>query len=356
MAVSETITVTLHADAPHAMGEPVDVPRRIGHLRIGEAIGVGGSGAVYHGFDEALQRRVAVKVLLQRVPPGVDPSACDLIAGVRTAAGLRHPNIVGVYQIELHERVPIIVMEHVDGPSLAQMLAQRSRCAPALARRLMRGIAAGVAALHEQQLIHRDVKPANVLFDRSGEPHVCDFGLACATHRPGAALDSGQRIAGTPLYMAPETFEGVVSAQSDVYGLGIMLFEMLAGGPPFRGDSITALQTAHQQRELPYEQLSNLRLDPAWQETLERATNKQRILRYKTATHFLRALEALPAPGASELSLQDEVARWVLETMRPGGAAAGARQAGPTAQNTFDLLRARAAKKRDGRSEPPSDE
>lgn len=366
--MQETMTVMLshHAGGPPA--DAVEVPRRVGSVRLGELLGQGAAGAVFAGYDEALHRKVAVKLLHRRRGGENDPATLELLSGIRAAASIKHANIITVHAVELAAGLPVIVMEYVDGVSMRDLLRRSGPLDAELALYLLRQLAAAVEALHSAGVVHRDLKPANILFDHDGAAHVCDFGLACdfdlASFRSGAT-----GIAGSPLYMAPEMFDGHVSPQGDVYALGVMLFESLAGRPPFAAETISEMRALHERAEIPFEQLA-LRggVDEAVCEVVRRATHKTRILRYKSAGHMLRALEPLSRAGRDEalrlrvaeivaaIPLADGPAGEADATEGGADATAGADRppgradlmSGPDA-TVFDLVARRAAAKRQTR-------
>ncbi|MCP4247116.1 MAG: serine/threonine protein kinase [bacterium] len=265
------------------------IPRTLGPVRLIEEIGRGGMGVVYRGWDEVLRRAVAVKLLLGAVPSEEDPHFEQFLAGARAEAALRHPNIVAVHTAGSVDGLPYLVMDHIDGPTLRavwQPFKETGDAPCAAAIKVICDIASAVAALHERGVVHRDLKPSNVLFDRDGQLFVTDFGLAAL----GAGADRPLSTAGTPTYMSPDAFAGRASPQTDVYALGIILFELLAGQPPFRGDPNTLTQQ-HAAVPLPQSDLAD-RVPPEVMEIVERAAHKNDIFRYKSADHFHRALRS----------------------------------------------------------------
>ncbi|TWT46268.1 Serine/threonine-protein kinase PrkC [Phycisphaerae bacterium RAS1] len=341
--MQETVTVMLSTTGDEPVSG-VEVPRRIGHVKLGDLLGEGTSGVVYAGYDELLARRVAVKLLRPTAEQLRRDGGHGLVDGVRAAAGIKHPNIVGVHSVEIVNGIPVIVMEFVDGVSLRGLLQKGGPLDAPLTLYVMRMIAAGIDALHAAQVVHRDIKPANVLFDREGAVHVCDFGLACETAGPGQTAGA-DRVAGSPLYMAPEAFTGVVSPQSDVYSLGVMLFEMLAARPPFEADSMHQMRQEHETRPAPMEWLREKHTAEPLVEVCERALHKQRIMRYKTAGHFLRALLDA-APPMNDAAHRQKIAELVCA----GGAAPRQAAGDAPAATTFDLISRRAKEKRDSKS------
>ncbi len=350
MPLLETQTVMLTLAAGESP-RPVEIPLRVESVRIGAKLGEGAAGAVFVGYDESLARRVAVK-LLHRAAGAGSAAREELISGVRAAAGLRHPNVVTVHSVGTVGELAYIVMELVEGVSLRQWLAGSPPGAP-LALHMMRSLADAVAVLHDQSIVHRDLKPANVLYDRRGEVRLCDFGLACPVSGFGAP--GAIAVAGTPLYMAPELFEGQASFASDVYALGVILFELLCGAPPFTAETLTDLKRQHQYREVPLEPLSARGLPAELCEVVVRALHKQRMLRFKTAAHLLRALQALslPVPAAEHArrALAERV-EGILGGQPPPPADSNT---APGMQTTFDLLARRAEQKRAARGDTSAD-
>jgi serine/threonine protein kinase len=344
MNMQETMTVMLstgHGSEPEA----VEVPLRVGSVKLGNLLGEGAGGAVFAGYDEALNRKVAVKVLHRRRGATHAAAMVELAKGVRSAARIKHPNIVTIHAVERASEMPVIVMEFVDGISLRELLLRSGALDLSLAMYVTRSVVSAVAALHEIGVIHRDLKPANVLFDRVGEVRVCDFGLACEFDA-AAYKGRAEEIGGSPLYMAPEMFDGHVSPQSDVYALGVILFEVLIGSPPFSAQSISELKTCHQVREPPLWQLERLPVSEELAEIVGRALHKQRFLRYKTAEHLLRALEEVEVPERRDETLRLRIAELVSARQEPGEGREADSGEPPPARTTFDLITRRAREKR----------
>jgi len=339
----ETVTIlvsTVHGGEPEAL----EVPRRVGNVKLGELLGEGGGGVVFAGFDEVLGRKVAVKLLHRRRGHPDDPALIELANGVRAAASIKHAAIVTVYEVEMVGDLPVIVMEFIDGVSLRELLKRADGLDLSVAMYVMKSVTSAVAALHEANIVHRDLKPGNILFDRDGGAHVCDFGLAIQYDltRPAPGATS---IGGSPLYMAPETFEGHVSPQSDVYALGILLFELLCGQPPFLAETISEVHALHVAGAAPLQRLENRGLPQEVIEIVRRALHKQRYLRFKTAGHMLRALEEVPVAEQREEFLRQRIAQIVTGGPARSESSADATPRTP-ARTTFDLISQRAAQKR----------
>ncbi len=268
---------------------------QIGQYRLLDRIGEGGMGAVFRGEDTMLQRQVAIKVLrpeLARQQALVDRFRTEAVALAR----LNHPNIATVYGLLQQDGQYYMVLEYVDGQTLEAILARRGRLPWSEAVSLARDTLAALDHAHGMGVVHRDLKPANLMVTRTGQLKVMDFGIArlAGTSRH---TEYG-RIVGTPLYMSPEQLRGEeVDGRSDVYSLGVVLYELLTGREAFQADSDYALLMA-QLNQMP-EPLSRYVPDlPADLEmVLGRALSKSRNDRWRSATDFRRALNRIePEP------------------------------------------------------------
>jgi serine/threonine protein kinase len=239
---------------------PLDTEQVAGDLRESLAseyqflklIGVGGMGAVFLLREIALKRLVAVKVLAPSL--AADASArARFTREARAAAALSHPNVVRVYAVgeTAALRLPFIVMQYVEGPSLADWMQQHPRATERDARRVIGEVAAGLAAAHARNLLHRDVKPGNVLLEaESSRAYVADFGVSAALGAGSAdttgSLTATGHVVGTPIYMSPEQAAGEpLSPKSDVYSLGVLAYELLVGELPFKAATAMGWAAAH---------------------------------------------------------------------------------------------------------------
>ncbi|MEU8521919.1 serine/threonine-protein kinase [Streptomyces sp. NBC_01216] len=212
--------------------------------RLHTCIGRGGMGEVWQATDEVLGRPVAVKLMLGHE---TDPSAADRFRlEAQTAARLSHPHVVGVFDFGTWDGKLFLVMELVEGSSLAGESGTALVLPPERVAVVAAHAAAGLAAAHRQGVVHRDIKPGNLLLDVDGTVKLADFGIARFVDDPSAALTTTGQIVGTGLYLAPERALGQpASSASDVYSLGCVLYQLLTGRPPFQGDTATALLYQH---------------------------------------------------------------------------------------------------------------
>ena len=213
---------------------------RIGHYDALAVLGRGGFGIVYRAVDDVLQRVVAVKVLAPALAV-TSPARKRFLREARAAAAVRHDHVVQVYAVE-EDPLPYLVMEFIPGETLQDRLDRTGPIDPPDAVRLGRQIAEGLAAAHARGLVHRDVKPGNVLIEAGvpGRAKLTDFGLARAAD--DASLTQSGVVAGTPVYMAPEQARGdPVDPRSDLFSLGSVLYVMLTGRPPFRAETTMAV-------------------------------------------------------------------------------------------------------------------
>ncbi|WP_431968027.1 serine/threonine-protein kinase [Actinacidiphila sp. bgisy160] len=212
--------------------------------RLDAPIGRGGMGEVWRATDEVLGRPVAVKLLLG---DGSDPSAAARFRlEAQTAARLGHPHVVAVFDFGAWDGRFFLVMELVDGDSLAQLLEAGHMLGAERVAAVAAQAAAGLAAAHQQGIVHRDIKPGNLMLDTAGSLKIGDFGIARFVDDPAAGLTMTGQIVGTSLYLAPERALGQTAGPaSDVYALGCVLYQLLTGRAPFQGDSATALLYQH---------------------------------------------------------------------------------------------------------------
>jgi serine/threonine-protein kinase len=271
---------------------------------VGDLLGEGGFAAVFRVHDKSQSRDVAVKVLDLGLTPS--PGLAErFVREARTSGQLEHPHIVPIYKVGGYKNeVLYIVMRCVDGPSVRQLLERDQRLSVVDAARIARQVADALAYAHARGIVHRDVKPDNVLLDGSGHVLVTDFGIAKAAQEASASqLTTEGMVVGTPHYMSPEQATGErVDGRSDIYALGVVLYQMLAGTPPFEGES--AQSVLMKQATVDAVPIRQLRGDvPATlAAVIERMLAKDPAARYQTAEDVSRALvDALPGAARDGL-------------------------------------------------------
>ena len=273
--------------------EPADEPGvlgRLGGYDVLEIIGRGGMGVVLKGFDPELKRCVAIKVLSPHL--ALSSLAKKRFAReAQAAAAVVHPNVLAIHQVQPAGRLPFLVMPLVAGESLAQRLTAQGRLELKEVLRIGMQAAAGLSAAHEQGLVHRDVKPANILLEKGVERAVLtDFGLARAAD--DVSMTRWGIIAGTPQYMSPEQARGEpVDGRSDLFSLGCVLYEMATGVSPFRADSTVATLRRLIDDPPPAMASLNAELPPWFVSIVERMLEKDPARRFGSAKEVSDLLE-----------------------------------------------------------------
>ena len=224
--------------------------------RVVALLGRGGMGQVYRAEDTKLGQAVALKFIRGTLSP---ERLQRLYAEVRIGREVAHPNVCRLYDIVELDGQNFIAMEYVDGEDLGSLLSRIGRLPPDKALEIARALAAGLHAVHEKGVVHRDLKPANVMIDGRGRARLTDFGLALEDEGPGDA----NLFAGTPAYMAPEQLAGRgATARSDLYALGLILFEMFTGRPFFDAASLEELRDQHARPKPPRLTSASQRVEP----------------------------------------------------------------------------------------------
>ena len=304
--------------------------RRLGdRYQVGELIGRGGMAEVHEGRDLRLGRRVAIKILKPDLAS--DPAfLARFRREAQSAASLNHPNIVAVYDTGEDEYregaaaavVPFIVMELVEGITLKELLSSGNPLVPERSLEITSGILAALDYSHRHGIIHRDIKPGNVMLTTTGAVKVMDFGIARAVADSSQTATSTSTVLGTAAYLSPEQAQGrTVDARSDLYSAGVVLFELLTRKPPFVADSPVAVAFAHVNEPPPAPSTLDPSLPPDVDPILARALNKDPALRYQTAVEFRADVERAIAgvPVTQVMGAVPVVAPDSQETMVMGG-------------------------------------
>lgn len=263
--------------------------------RLESRIGSGGMAAVYRAYDETLARFVAVK-LMHREFAGDSHQLERFRREARAVARISHPNVVQVIDAGEEDGRPFIVLECVEGETLKERIRHRGALDTAEATAYAIGIARALGAAHDHHVIHRDVKPQNVLIDHEGTAKVTDFGIARTLEEKGLTADG--RVLGTTDYVSPEQALGrPVNGQSDLYSLGVVLYEMLTGELPHSGDSQVAVAMAHVRGTVPDVRSRRPEVSAVLAGVVAKATAKQLSRRYASADEMIAGLELALATG-----------------------------------------------------------
>jgi eukaryotic-like serine/threonine-protein kinase len=259
-------------------------------------IAVGGMGEIYRATDVALGRAVAVKVLSARYAGNEDIRSRFTREALAAARLSGEPYVITVFDVGEHAQRPFIVMEYLGGGSLEERLREGAQDA-GQALDWLEQAAIALDAAHRHGVVHRDVKPGNLLLDRNGNVHVADFGIASAAGMDALTLTG--TVLGTAGYLAPEQAQGdQATSASDRYALGVVAYELLSGRRPFESDSITAEAAAHVHEEVPAVSTMRLGLPDELDAVFRRALAKDPSQRYETAAEFVAALRTAFAEAA----------------------------------------------------------
>ena len=263
--------------------EPVETPRIYsGRYELTHLIARGGMAQVYRAMDRQLERPVAVKVLFPEL--SVDRTFVERFRReAQAAANLSHPNIVPVFDWGEDDGSYFIVMEYVQGRPLSAVLRYPQRLSPRQIATIGAGVAAALAFADRHGVVHRDVKPGNILITPDGDVKVTDFGIARAMNTEESLTQTGA-VMGTAAYFSPEQAEGKgVDSRSDIYSLGVVLYEMAVGRPPFTGDSPVAVASKHVRDQPVLPRQANPTVPPALEAVIMKAMAKNPDDRYGSA-------------------------------------------------------------------------
>jgi serine/threonine protein kinase len=296
-----------------AAGAPAEpsVGGQLGKYVILRQLGAGGMGVVYEAEDALLKRRVAVKLLPSSV--AADPVALQrFLREAQAAARLNHPNVVAIHEIDQREGTYYIVMELVPGGTAQARLNDGGPLPWEEATRMAVEACRGLAAAHAAGLIHRDLKPGNLMYAADGSVKLADFGLAKVTGNADGSVTALGQVMGTPHYMSPEQCRGEpLDPRSDVYALGATYYALLTGRPPYEAGTAVGILFAHCGSPIPDPRARNPGIPEACTAVVRRALAKEPAQRFASAAEMLAALEALRPPPAEE--------RTVPASVRPPG-------------------------------------
>ena len=309
-------------------------PQKIGKYEIQNVLGKGGMGSVYRGFDPAISRAVAIKAISKGMVGEEDlKHIMQRFRHEAQAVGrLVHPRIVQIYDFGEDENVAYIVMELVNGKTLAQHLQQELVYEMREVAEIIHQLLDGLAHAHAAGVIHRDVKPSNILINNDGRIKISDFGIA---RIESSQLTQVGDVLGTPHYMAPEQFMGAdIGLQADLYSVGVIAYELLAGRKPFIGNSAKVMHQVMNQVPVNPSTL-NSKLSPLLDRVLQKALSKKREDRFQNAREFADAFQAAidaslavngaaPAAAAPDAAALLQAAR-LLTTAAPAAATTGER-------------------------------
>jgi len=266
----------------------------IGHYEIVSELGRGGMGVVYKAYEPALTRYVAIKELSPALAH--DQTLVErFLREARSMASLNDPHIIQIYLIGQDNNQPFFVMEFVDGESLSALIKREGRLQVADALKILHQSAKGLSVAHERGVIHRDIKPGNLMLSQRGQIKIADFGIALANHDFNSKLTGTGEFVGTPGYLSPEVCLGkMVDQRSDIFALGIVLFEMLTGRTPFSDESPLKLMLDVVQSQIPDVRELNTDVDVEVAAILSRMLEKDPNDRYQSTEALIDDLEKHP--------------------------------------------------------------
>jgi len=263
------------------------IPEKIGRYIIKSELGRGGMATVYRAHDPSVDREVAIKVLPREMLH--DPQFRSRFEReIKMVAALEHPSIVPIYDVGDEDGQPYFVMRYMTGGSLSDSI-EKGKFSVQDTARIVEKIARGLAYSHRKGIIHRDLKPDNILFDDNGDPFISDFGVAKLTESSGGLTGSG--VIGTPAYMSPEQAQGNdIDSRSDIYGLGVIIYQMLSGQQPYSADTPMGVVVKHITEPVP--EILNLipSLPHEVDDIIKTAMAKDRNNRYATTVDLAKAL------------------------------------------------------------------
>ena len=309
-----------------------------GRYELIEKIGEGGMAVVYKARCRLLNRYVAIKILRPEFTKDAQ-FVENFKRESQAAAGLSHPNIVSIYDVGQEGNIYFIVMELVDGKPLSQVIEEKGRIEYKEAIQITRQIASALSLAHKNGIVHRDVKPHNILITSAGVAKLADFGIAKAVSA-STIIGGTNKVMGSVHYFSPEQARGAyVDERSDIYSLGIVMYEMLTGKVPFDGDNPISVALMHINDPMPSVNAEVPGLPPQLDKIIQKATDKYQTNRYKTADELIEALDniefitkvmgdsAFNAPGGSAVAVDPVKAEYEAELQKRASAEKAAEKA-----------------------------
>ncbi|MFJ8234412.1 Stk1 family PASTA domain-containing Ser/Thr kinase [Ureibacillus sp. NPDC094379] len=265
--------------------------------KILQLIGGGGMSNVYLAYDMILNREVAIKILRYDAA-NEEEFHRRFQREALSATSLTHPNIVSIYDVDEDDDMHYIVMEYVKGKTLKQYINEFSPLSPARSIHIMKQLTSAIAHAHENHIIHRDIKPQNVLVDQEGNLKVTDFGIA--TTSSATSYTKTNSVIGTVHYLSPEQARGgIATKKSDIYALGIVLYELLTGELPFSGESAVSIALKHLQAETPSVRAFDANIPQSLENVVLKATAKNEAHRYNSVEEMQEDLDTVLSPSRS---------------------------------------------------------
>lgn len=302
-----------------------DDRKTIGKYEIVSELGRGGMGVVFKAWEESLQRFVAIKMLADQLTSD-ESLVARFLREARSVADLNHPNVVQVFSVDTHDGRPYFAMEFVEGDSLTSLIRTSGKIEPSRAVTILKEVARGLSAAHDKGVVHRDIKPDNIMLTKHGGVKVVDFGVA-RVENPTTKLTATGMAVGTPNYLSPEVCLGLdVDQRSDLFSMGVVLYEMLTGRTPFDADSPLEMMTNVVKAEVPDIEALNPGVDDNLRLILNHLLEKKPEYRYQNFHQVLEDIAAYRAgsrlPHAAKAASQPtmKVATGELAGIKAGAA------------------------------------
>jgi serine/threonine protein kinase len=312
------------------MPQPVQLPEKFGRYQITKMLGAGGMGVVYLAKDSKQGDLVALKV--PRLDSEDDPQAIDrFLREAKVALGIQHPNLCHVREVDAINGIHFLTMPYIRGTPLSKHIAPDKHWPPEKALVFVAKLASAMQVVHQRGIMHRDLKPQNVMVQEDGEPVIMDFGLARGFGSEATRLTATGAALGTPVYMSPEQIKGQkdIGPRTDIYSLGVILYELLTGKPPFSGNAATVLtHILYKPPKPPSERLPAL--GTKYDALLLRALAKEPEQRYASMAEFAGAIAQF-LPGSKQIKVPQsaEYPATPRVVVAPQGAPSGARAQAP---------------------------